>query len=75
LETLKWLPLLPTIMAHPHLIAVVQANMPEAQQFLDEFQALLAKHQKLINLIETEAPEAVALGNQLTPIIRQILGQ
>jgi hypothetical protein len=75
LESLKWLPLLPTIMAHPHLVAAVQANMPEAQQFLDEFQALLFKHQKLINLIETEAPEAIALGNQLTPIIKQIMQQ
>ncbi len=75
MDYLKWLPLLPLIMAHPKLLQAVQDNMPDAQLFISDMNALLAKHAKLIQAIETEEPEAIALANQLSPIIAQIAAQ
>lgn len=82
MEFLKWLPLVPTIMAHPQLMNDVTSHLPEAQQMFSELQApfaqinaILAKHAELVKLIQKDAPEALALGQQLTPLIKQIQGQ
>ncbi len=75
MDYLKWLPILPHIMAHPKLLAAVQANMPDAQAFVAEFQALLVKHAVLIKAIEDEEPDAISLANEISPIIAQIAAQ
>lgn len=75
MEYLKWLPIIPYITAHPQVIALVQQNLPEAQQFLSELNALMQKHAGLIKKVEDEVPEITALANQLTPVIRQIEAQ
>ena len=71
-DVLKWLPLIPIIMQHPTLLSWVNTNLPEAQQVLAEFNALLVKHQAFVNSLEKQLPEIEQLAMQLSPVIQQI---
>ena len=71
-DVLKWLPLVPIVMQHPQLLQWVSANLPEAQQVIADFNALLTKHNSFIVALEGKLPEIEQLAGQLAPVIAQI---
>jgi hypothetical protein len=65
----QWLKLLPIIIQHPQAEAFIMGHLSEAKDFVNEINAVVQKHRAAIDQLQANAPDLMALVNQLSATI------
>ena len=68
----QYLAFLPLLARHPNLVQAFSDNLPEAQQFLAEGQALLNKHKTFLDRLQKVTPEFQQFVAEAQPILAQV---